>query len=437
MKKTAIKILAVASVFAASLVFMGCPSSPTDVDPVENEEPSNNEPSQNDPSNKNPSENVPSEKDPSDNVTYSTLSIYGAETNDFTLGGTENWYAGPTFTDAEGVLTVAYGTAGGSGCYTCNVGILAGDTISVEYKADAASTLRFVTNAQEGKKECDVEAPVAEDFTTVSYTFKAAEAGNMIQIGFIAGDATGTMTVKSITLKAVDKNDGLKAAIDEAKAVRTAAVIGTEAGNYPQESADTLDAAIAVAEAELAAKTTRKDWVAAQATLGAAVEAFNTAVVKITLPTFPAKPKSGTLIYASTDSENSQIKNINPNWGQSSTQGYEEMSDGTETRSVIVLNLVDYQGMELSPVDISSATKLCFEYCTKDASASINVYPIYTQKAEDPKEYAIAWVPITDGQWHKAEITFDKNNAANADFIDQIKFAGGKGKIYYDNLRVE
>lgn len=64
MKKTAIKILAVASVFAASLVFMGCPSSPTDVDPVENEEPSNKEPSQNDPSNKNPSENVPSENNP-------------------------------------------------------------------------------------------------------------------------------------------------------------------------------------------------------------------------------------------------------------------------------------------------------------------------------------------------------------------------------------
>ena len=433
MKKTAIKILAVASVFAASLVFMGCPSSPTDVDPVENEEPSNKEPSQNDPSNKNPSENVPSENVPAENVTYSTLSIYGAETNDLTLGGTQDWWNGPTFTEADGVLTVAYGTAGGSGCYTCNVGILAGDTISVEYKADVASTLRFVTSA----KECNVDAPAADDFTTVSYTFKAAEAGNMIQIGFIAGDATGTMTVKSITLKAVDKNDGLKAAIDAAKAVRAAAVIGTEAGNYPQDSADTLDSAIEAAEAELAAKTTRKDWVTAQATLGAAVEAFNADVVKITLPKFPAKPKSGTFIYASTDSENPIIKNINPNWGQSGTQGYEEMSDGTETRSVIVLNLVNHQGIELSPVNISSATKLCFEYCTEDASASINVFPIYTQKAEDPKEYAIAWAPVADGKWHTAEITFDKKNAAYADFIDQIKFANGTGKIYYDYLRVE
>lgn len=428
MKKTAIKILAVASVFAASLVFMGCPSSPTDVDPVENEEPSNNEPSQNDPSNKNPSENVPSE-----NVTYSTLSIYGAETNDLELGATQDWWNGPTFTNAEGVLTVAYGTAKGSGCYTCNVGILAGDTISVEYKADVASTLRFVTSA----KECNVDAPAADDFTTVSYTFKDAEAGNMNQIGFVAGDKTGTMTVKSITLKAVDKNDGLKAAIDAAKAVRAAAVIGTEAGNYPQDSADTLDAAIAAAEAELAAKTTRKDWLAAQATLGAAVEAFNADVVKITLPEFPAKPESGTFIYASTDSKNSKITNINPSWQQTSTQGYEEMSDGTETRSVIVLNLVNYQGMELSPVDISNATKLCFEYCTKDASASINVYPIYTQKATDPKEYAIAWAPVVDGKWHTAEITFNKESKAYADFIDQIKFADGTGKIYYDNLRVE
>lgn len=59
MKKTAIKILAVASVFAASLVFMGCPSSPTDVDPVENEEPSNKEPSQNVPSGENPDEKDP------------------------------------------------------------------------------------------------------------------------------------------------------------------------------------------------------------------------------------------------------------------------------------------------------------------------------------------------------------------------------------------
>ena len=432
MKKTAIKILAVASVFAASLVFMGCPSSPTDVDPVENEEPSNKEPSQNVPSGENPDE-----KDPSENVTYSTLSIYGAETNDLELGATQDWWNGPTFTNAEGVLTVAYGTAKGSGCYTCNVGILAGDTISVEYKADAASTLRFVTNAQEGKKECNVDAPAADDFTTVSYTFKDAEAGNMHQIGFVAGDKIGTMTVKSITLKAVDKNDGLKAAIDAAKAVRAAAVIGTEAGNYPQDSADTLDAAIAAAEAELAAKTTRKDWLAAQATLGAAVEAFNADVVKITLPKFPVKPESGTFIYASTDSENSKITNINPGWGQSGTQGYEEMSDGTETRSVIVLNLVNHQGIELSCVDISSATKLCFEYCTEDASASINVFPIYTQKAEDPKEYAIAWAPVADGQWHTAEITFDKKNAAYADHIDQIKFANGTGKIYYDYLRVE
>lgn len=433
MKKTAIKILAVASVFAASLVFMGCPSSPTDVDPVENEEPSNNEPSQNDPSNKNPDEKDPSENVPSENVTYSTLSIYGAETNDLELGATQDWWNGPTFTNAEGVLKVEYGTAKGSGCYTCNVGILAGDTISVEYKADVASTLRFVTSA----KECNVDAPAADDFTTVSYTFKDAEAGNMNQIGFVAGEATGTMTVKSITLKAVDKDDGLKAAIDAAKAVRAAAVIGTEAGNYPQKSADTLDAAIAVAEADLAAKTTRKDWLAAQATLGAAVEAFNADVVKITLPKFPAKPESGTLIYASTDSKNSKIKNINPNWGQSSTQGYEEMSDGTETRSVIVLNLVNYQGMELSPVDISSATKLCFEYCTENASASINVSPIYAEEGKDPKEYAIVWAPVADGKWHTAEITFDKNNASSAGFINQIKFAAGTGKIYYDNLRVE
>lgn len=93
--------------------------------------------------------------------------------------------------------------------------------------------------------------------------------------------------------------------------------------------------------------------------------------------------------------------------------------------------------MDINNIDISNATKLCFEYNTTDASATINVFPIYAKKAADPKEYSISWSPVADVQWHTAEIIFDKNNPSSADVINQIKFADGTGKIYYDNLRVE
>ena len=90
------------------------------------------------------------------------------------------------------------------------------------------------------------------------------------------------------------------------------------------------------------------------------------------------------------------------------TINLEEVTVGDTKRKLIVLNLVNYQGIDLNDVDISSATKLCFEYNTTEASEKINVFPIYTKKAADPKEYAISWSPVADGQWHTAEITFDK-----------------------------
>ena len=79
----------------------------------------------------------------------------------------------------------------------------------------------------------------------------------------------------------------------------------------------------------------------------------------------------------------------------------------------------------------------CVEYNTTDASTTINVSPIYAHEPDPAKEYPISWSPVADGQWHTAEIIFDKNNPNSSDVINQIKFADGTGKIYYDNLRVE
>ena len=168
------------------------------------------------------------------------------------------------------------------------------------------------------------------------------------------------------------------------------------------------------------------------------MNAFKETQVKPTFPTTGHDVEGATYIYTSTDEANSKIENINPGWGQASTQSFEEVTVGETKRKLIALNLVNYQGIQLKEdIDISGATKLCFEYNTTEASDTINIFPIYTKKATDPKEYAISWSPIKDGKWHTAELTFDKTNAASADAIDQIKFADGTGKIYYDNLRVE
>ncbi len=371
-------------------------------------------------------------------LSYSTLTVYGAEENDVKLGGTQNWWNGPAFSEENNEIVVDFVNAEGSGAYTLSFNALEDDVITVEYKAEVPAQLRFVTEASNGKKnECNVNAVASEDYTTVSYKFSETEVGKLIQIGFIAAGETGKLTVKSITLNAVDTSDSLSETISGVEAYLDNVTIGSSVGDYPQAAVDELEAAVETAKAEITVKTNRKEWFAAENTLEAALEAFKANQVKPTFPETGHNVEGATYIYTSTDEANSKIANINPGWGQASVQGFEEVTVGDTTRKIIVLNLVNYQGMDINNIDISNATKLCFEYNTTDASATINVFPIYTKKAADPKEYAISWAPIADGTWHTAEITFNKSNAGYADAIDQIKFADGTGKIYYDNLRVE
>ena len=365
-------------------------------------------------------------------LSYSTLTVYGAEENDISLGGTQNWWNGPAFTEENNEIVADFGTAEGSGAYTLNFNVLEDDVITVEYKSEVPAKLRFVTS-----KECDVATVATEGYKTASYRFTKADEGNLHQIGFIAGKETGKFTVKSITLNAVDTSDALSAAIADIETYLDNVTIGSSVGDFPQDSVDELEAAVATAKAEITTKANRKEWFAAENTLAAALESFKATQVK---PTFPANGydvEGATYIYTSIDADNTSIKVINPDWGQASNQKFEEVTVGDTTRKLIVLNLVNYQGIDLNDVDISNATKLCFEYNTTEASEKINVFPIYTKKAEAPKEYAISWSPVADGKWHTAEITFDKTNAGSADAIDQIKFADGTGKFYYDNLRVE
>ena len=408
------------AVLAASLLFAGC-SNP--VEEIENTIP--------------PVESgssiTPNPKPvPKPVYTYSTLSVYGAEDNDIKLGGTQNWWNGPDFAEENNELVVNFGNAGGSGAYTLSFNVLEGDEIKVEYKSEISAQLRFVAG-----KECDVSAVASENYTTASYTFKKADEGNLHQIGFIAGEETGKLTVKSITLKAIDKADGLRAAIASVENSLSTVVVGSAVGNYSQVDVDVINDAVAAAKSEITSKTNRKDWYEAEKALQTAYNAFVATQVKPTFPENGYNVAEASYIYTSIDAVNSKISDINPNWGQAGTQAYEEVTVEGTTRNLIVLNLVNYQGIQLDVVDISEATKLCFEYNTTEASATINIYPIFTGKPEDPKEYPISWSPIADGEWHTAEITFDKTNAASADSIDQIKFADGTGKFYYDNLRVE
>ena len=407
-------------VLAASLLFAGC-SSPVEeeIDPTVPETPK-------------PAPTPTPTPTPTP-IKYSTLSVYGAETNDVSLGGTQDWWNGPAFSEVNNEIVVNFGNAEGSGCYTLNFNVLEDDVITVEYKSEVPAKLRFVTS-----KECDVVTVASADYTTASYRFKKSEEGNLHQIGFIATGATGKLTVKSITLNAVDTSDSLSAAIASVEAYLDTVTVGSAVGNFPQDAVDALETAIATATTAVTANSNRKEWFAAENALAAALETFKAAQVKPTFPTTGHTVEGATYIYTSTNEEASHIADINPNWGQGGSQTFEEVTVGDITRKVIVLNLVNYQGIQLKDdIDISEKTKLCFEYNTTDASATINIFPIYTKKAGDPKEYAIAWTPKADGEWHTAEITFDKNSAAYANAIDQIKFADGSGKIYYDNLRVE
>ena len=368
-------------------------------------------------------------------LSYSTLSVYGAEANDVSLGGTQNWWNGPAFSEVNNEIVVDFGTAEGSGCYTLNFNVLEDDVITVEYKSEVPAKLRFVTS-----KECDVATVASSDYKTVSYRFKKSEEGNLHQIGFIAGSQTGKFTVKSITLNAVDTSDTLSAAIASVEAYLDTVTVGSAVGNFSQDAVDELEAAIATATTAVTANSNRKEWFVAENALATALETFKAAQVKPTFPATGHDVNGATYIYTSTKETDSKIVNLNPDWGQKSSQVYESVTVGDTTRKIIVLDLKNYQGMDLNDVDITTATKLCFEYNTTNAPATINVYPIYTKKAADPKEYAISWSPIADGEWHTAVITFDKDNAGSADAIDQIKFISPdniEGKIYYDNLRVE
>lgn len=371
-------------------------------------------------------------------LSYSTLTVYGAEENDLNLGGTQNWWNGPAFSEENNEIVVNFGHPEGSGAYTISFNVVDDDIITVEYKSEVPAQLRFVTENSNGqKKECNVNAVASDDYTKVSYKFAEDEAGKLIQIGFIGAGETGKLNVKSITLKAVDTSDSLSAIISGVEAYLDTVTVGSAVGNFPQDAVDVLETAIATAKAEITAKANRKEWFAAENALEAALESFKANQVKPTFPETGHNVEGATYIYTSTDEANSKIANINPGWGQASAQGFEEVTVGETTRKIIVLNLVNYQGMDINNIDISNATKLCFEYNTTDASTTINVSPIYAHEPDPAKEYPISWSPVADGQWHTAEIIFDKNNPNSSDVINQIKFADGTGKIYYDNLRVE
>ena len=372
-------------------------------------------------------------------LSYSTLTVYGAEENDVNLGGTQNWWNGPAFSEENNEIVVNFGNAGGSGAYTISFNVVEDDIIAVEYKAEVPAQLRFVTENSNGqKKECNVNTVASEDYTKALYKFE--EAGKLIQIGFIAAGETGKLNVKSIALKTVDTSDSLSAIISSVEAYLDTVTVGSAVGNFPQDAVDALEAAIATATTAVTANSNRKEWFAAENALTAALETFKAAQVKPTFPTTGHDVDGATYIYTSTNESDSKIGNLNPDWGQASSQAYESVTVGDTTRKIIVLDLKNYQGMDLNDVDITTATKICFEYNTTDTFERIDIYPIYTKKTADPKEYPIAWTPIADGEWHTAEITLDKTNPATADAIDQIKFVSinnVEGKIYYDNLRVE
>ena len=99
-------------------------------------------------------------------LSYSTLTVYGAEENDLNLGGTQNWWNGPAFSEENNEIVVNFGHPEGSGAYTISFNVVDDDIITVEYKSEVPAQLRFVTENSNGqKKECNVNAVASDDYT--------------------------------------------------------------------------------------------------------------------------------------------------------------------------------------------------------------------------------------------------------------------------------
>jgi len=160
---------------------------------------------------------------------------------------------------------------------------------------------------------------------------------------------------------------------------------------------------------------------------------FHSPTVPTTLPAAPSLPAANviSLLNSSNTYTNISVGDWNPNWGQGGS-----ISDVTvATKTIKLLNLVNYQGINVSPtggaagaLDITGKTTLHISYWTPDGT-NLKVYPINAAG-----EYGIDAGALTQGAWTDLEIPITQPGF-DLTTIRQLKFdTTAAGRFYLDNI---
>ncbi len=160
---------------------------------------------------------------------------------------------------------------------------------------------------------------------------------------------------------------------------------------------------------------------------------FHSPTVPTTLPAAPSLPAANviSLLNSSDTYTNIPVGDWNPNWGQGGS-----IADViVATKTIKLLNLVNYQGINVSPtggaagaLDITGKTTLHISYWTPDGT-NLKVYPINAAA-----EYAIDAGPLTQGAWTDLEIPITQPGF-DLTTLRQLKFdTTAAGRFYLDNI---
>jgi Bacterial Ig-like domain (group 2) len=151
------------------------------------------------------------------------------------------------------------------------------------------------------------------------------------------------------------------------------------------------------------------------------------------LPPAPTLPAASviSLFNSSGTYTNIPVGDWNPNWGQGGS-----ISDAVvATRTIKLMNLVNYQGVNVSPdgsatgaIDITGRNRLHISYWTADGS-NLLVFPINAAG-----EYSISAGPITRNGWTDLVITINQPGFSLTS-IRQLKFeTTSPGRFFLDNI---
>lgn len=171
-----------------------------------------------------------------------------------------------------------------------------------------------------------------------------------------------------------------------------------------------------------------------EGTVGSALPLPPPVVAPTTLPAAPTLAAADVIsLHTSSGTyTNIPVGNWNPNWGQGGSISDFDVNGGT----VKFLNLVNYQGINISPdglaagaIDITGRNTLHISYWTADG-ASLVISPINADG-----EYAITVTPITQNGWTSLEIPINQAGFSLTS-IRQLKFetTTGTGRFYLDNI---